>query len=247
MRIELDIRLTDIELHERWHTGEVRLVVRWKCTATFSTGLLDLNTTPVSIDTWRSVGHVAQDDVDGNVEGTVLLVANRAITDYCLLAQHPDYGNAHFDIAPGDVLGFAGDFTFDARKSFDPMQPPLEACFRFLLDESGKRFVSVDTSGRDFVDVRLPRNVFQDFVNQSQLPQVQVGMVVLPALMDALMEIEREPNFEEGGWRTTVRDLAEKKAKNAQTHFAQAQAILDDPVATGLKRLCLLSALEGDD
>lgn len=247
VRIELDVRLTDPELKARWLAGDVTLVARWKCTATFTTELLDLDTRPMSIDTWRSVGHVAQDDVEGNVDATVLLVAAVPISEYRLQQQHPDYGNACFEIAPGDVLGFAGEFTFDARKSFDPMQPPLESCFRFLVNDNAKRFVTVDTSGSDYVDVQLSRTVFDDFASQGQLPQVQVGMVVLPALMDALAEIDRDPNFEDRGWRTTIRNLAEEKAKGAESHFIKAQAILDDPVAAGLKRLRLLASIEEVD
>ena len=239
--VEFDLRLTDEDLERFVRTGHAAIHARWICRSTFMTGALDLASDRIGLDTVRCRASLEQDSVDGRVDVTLMIVATQTMPHYHLRAQHDDYRGNHFHVSSGDVLGHAGDFSFHAKKSYDPMAPPLESCFRFLPSEKNHRFIEVDTSGSDTVDVLFSPSLFKQFDAQRLLPEVQISMVVLPTLMEALVSLaERSDEPIDGGWRATLTALLANRNFDASQPIAAAQSILDDPISSGLKRLSLL-------
>jgi len=237
--LQFDVRVENAEFEEMLDTGAAAIRARWKCSATFSSGALDLRVAPLDNGSLRCEAQLDQDDVDGRTDISLYIVAGRPL-DLDLASQHGDYGGATFAVARGAVLAHAGTFSFDARKSYDPMRPPLESCFRFLKKEGKKPFVDIDSSLDEHIDVYIPEAQYEQFTDQAAMPEVQVATVVLPALVQALVDCAAETDPDVGGWKATLRSLCERHSVTGSDPLVQAQAILGDPIATGFNRLALL-------
>ncbi|WP_404383541.1 hypothetical protein LL946_00105 [Knoellia locipacati] len=237
--IAFDTFIENEEIRDLYITGSLTLRARWRCTATFSSGALALTADWQPTGAIHCTAALDHEDLDGRVDVTVMLVANQQLK-LQLSSQHEDYDGAEFALAQGVLAGHAGTFSFDARKSYDPMRPPLESCFRFQEKTTKKPYIEIDTSAADHVLVEIPQAQYAQFVDQSVMPEVQIATVVLPALVQALVDCAEDRDPEVGGWKATLRALSEANSRAGDSPLAQAQAILGDPLATGFKRLALL-------
>ena len=245
--LDFTILLDNPELHRMLDAGDLALRARWRCSATMSAGGLDLRVQPQGEHLLRCSASIDQDEIDGRVDVTVLLVSERVRDDYHLDAQNEDYGASRFSLSRGHVVADDGTFAFDAKKSFDPMRRPLESCFEFQRKSTNRRFVEVDTSGVDSVIVEIPPEQFDQFAQQSAIPEVQIAAVVLPALMQAVVDLDESIGDESGGWRATLQRLIEDKNLAGKGPLVAAQSILDDPIALGLRRLDLMMTVSEEE
>lgn len=237
--LQFDTRVENTEFAALLTDGSITLRGRWKCSATFTSGALDLDISPISNGSLECHATLDQEDLDGRVDVTLYLVAASPV-ELNLASQHDDYDGATFGVSRGDVVGHAGTFSFDARKSYDPMRPPLESCFRFSQKSNKTPFIEIDSSLDDYVTVNVPQAQYQQFRDQEAMPEVQMATVVLPALVQALVYCSQDQDPEVGGWKAALRNLCDRYGVTGRDPLVQAQAILGDPIATGFGRLSLL-------
>lgn len=238
---EFELDLDDDDLIGYLHAGAAEIVVRWRCAQTFRLGQLEPQQLSAFGQTQRLRGSLFQDDVAGKVQLEFQVVARRAIPQYRLSLQNPDYGDAVFDIAPGDVLAVGGSAEFNADKIYDAMDPPVDACFQFIEDHTVASGIVVDFGDEYAVKVRLSTKAFAAFAIQKGRPALQTSSVLFPALMQTLVHLgeDREdggdsPNT---GWGRTITTLIERYDVREKTVVEQAQAILEDPVLRVLQEL----------
>lgn len=245
--LEFTALLDNAEIRSMLDAGDVALRARWRCTATMATGGLDLTVEPEGPLLLRCTSTIDQDEIDGRVEVTVLIVSTAAQDSYTLRTQNRDYGSTRFELSPGHVIADAGTFAFDARKSFDPMRPPIESCFEFKRKPNNRKFVDIDTSGVESVTVYIPAQEFDLFSQQSSIPEIQISTVVLPALMQAVVDMTESPSADEGGWQATLQQLIEEKGLAGRSPLIIAQSILEDPIRAGFARLDRVMDMEDDE
>lgn len=244
--LSFDIFITNAEVKELLRSGDATLRARWRCSATFNAGTLALEVETLPTGALRCSAALDHEDLDGRVDVNVTMIAAKSFS-LSLATQHPDYEEATFSLRPGSLIANAGTFSFDARKSFDPMRPPIESCFKFQEKHSKKPYIEIDTSLDEHVVVHIPQEQYAQFMDQSMMPEIQIAMVVLPALVQALVDCAQDDEPDRGGWKGTLRHLVEKHPTISDNPLTQAQAILGDPLATGFKRLALLVHDEEDD
>lgn len=243
--IMFDVRCDDPDLRRLLENGGADIAARWKCSATMRNGQLQLEATPLTPDVVRYSAVLDHQQLDGLVTVFVTSLATEVMPAFSFSRQHHDYGQAVFEIGKGDLLANGGTFSFDAKKKYDPMSPPLESCFRFVRRSDNKRFVKVNTSGDEFVEVSFPPKVYDDFAS-GFAPTIQMSTVVVPALMHALEELKRSdgPAPTPGGWRTTISQIIEDKKLGGRDSIEIAQAILEDPIAAAFKQLTSMGAFD---
>lgn len=180
-----------------------------------------------------------QSELRGRCTFDILLVATQRIDDYRPPRMSLDFGDAQFQLEQGDVVGVALQIPIDIEKNYDPLNPPLDSCFRFERDNTLSAGFKLDVTTSDHqVTVKMSADVFDRFAVQSSRPAVQIALVMLPALIAALDLIEASNGTYEGlDWHTAITNLAAVHSNGDTDNYVIAQRILEDPLLRALKAL----------
>lgn len=241
VELKFQVRMTDPDIQALLDDGRARYSARWACSSTIATGVLDLTDPTHLADGLRFVTWIDQQDVRRNVRVEVKIIASAPIRDYRLTRQHADYGNATFDLLPGDVIADGGYFDFEPDKLYDPLAPPIGSCFRFVADRTLRRGLAVRFHDDEHVLVAFPEKVLPGLAAMANRPELQISLVVLPALMQTIAFIKENLDPVSGGedltdktWYRAVRDLVEGVGSFDDPAFELAQKILGNTLAGAL-------------
>ena len=233
------LALDDPEVLELLNSSRVQLAVTWACNATLQRGWTtpDLITDLTSSQLYRF--HIDQNNVFGRINCGVQLIAMEAIPDYCLTNQNHGYGTFTFDLEPGDIVGVAGSFSLEAHKLYDPMQPPVDSCFRIVQSDAVTAPVDfrLDYSLQDYVRIELSKDAFERFLGLRSHPDLQVAFVAFPALIATLseMKVGSDTEIAETGWFKSLSQLLVRNGKQETDVVEQAQWLLETPVLKGMR------------
>ena len=155
--------------------------------------------------------------------------------------QHEDYGTSTFNIASGDVVADAGELRFDSRKLYDPLEPPIGSCFIFVADPNLRKGMEIRFDSQDKVVVRLPEDVFNELNLISSRPELQISLVVFPALMETLAFIRNntltdDENLDDRDWFRALWTMIEAHGGIGESPLRLAQKILANPIDNVLKK-----------
>lgn len=241
IEIRFQIRMTDPGIQSLLDEGRARYSFRWTCSSTISSKELNAKPERTYADSIGYIGWIDQQDVRGMVRLEIRIIAATHIGQYSLDTQHPDYGDATFDLLPGDILADGGYFEFEPGKLYDPLSPPVGSCFAFMVDDSVKKGIRVRFHDDEKVLVAFPRKIFAGFGLLKEHPQLQISLVVLPALMETITFIRDNLNAESEGedltdrhWYAAIKHLVEDVASFEDSAFETAQKILGQPLEVAL-------------
>lgn len=234
VEINFQLRMTDPQIQSLIDTGEAKYYFRWKCSSTIASGSLDGATATPMADSTRYTGWIDQRRIRGKVRISVTLVAAKEIPRYRLDSQHADYGNSDFHLYPGDLIADAGYFEFEPHKLFDPLNPPVGACFKFVIDERLTKGLQVRFYEDDHVLVFFPPRLLAEFGSLRNRPDMQISLVVLPALMETISFIRQSDQLGEDlsdrPWAIFIRDLIDQTGAKDDSPLSLAQKILENPI-----------------
>lgn len=242
VEVKFRIRLDDPDLEKLLTEGQANLVFRWLCGSTLASGSLEPQVAARHVDGTTWVAWLDQQDIRNSVTIEVRAVAKTAIDGYSLERQNSDYLGQSFTIRPGDILGLAGSFDFEADKLYDPLMPPIGSSFRFVEDSSVKRGIKVSFHNDEQVTVAMSSEMLAGLHALGDHPEAQVALVVLPALVETLTYIrtnEENPAADatDKSWYRTVLSLATKAGDlEGDSSLDLAQRILDFPVDKTLQQ-----------
>ena len=160
--LSFDVRSNDPTLAQLLESGRARLSLRWRCSATLATDEREPDARTALADGHHYEFWLDQKQVRGAVSVDLRVLAVHPLTGFRWERQHPDYGDAIFDLGVGDVLADGGSFTFEADKLYDPLDPPIGTCFKFVQDPNLRRGMRVTFEDDDAVLVRLPPEVHRN-------------------------------------------------------------------------------------
>lgn len=238
VEVQFDLELDDEDMLGMLADGSARLQFVARSGAAF--GYLSSEPRLIShVGTSRRyLATLPQERLRGLVQVEVLMVAGRPIRRYRLSRQSPVFGEASFDVRAGDILGIAYRTRFDALKDYDPLDPPLDACFRIERHETVRRGFELAFDDPDQIVIRLAPDAYKAFQLQKGRPEVQIGAVMLPALMGALDMIRStDEKLDDQPWYQAVTALVRKAGVENEPPYVQAQTILEDPAGRLLIRL----------
>ena len=251
VELRFQIRMDDPDIQQRIDTGEARFSFRWKCGSTLASDELQPSHVATHSDSTSFVAWIPQELIRRSVKVEIKVVALEPLSGYRLERQHADYDGASFDISPGDVLADGGHVTFEADKLYDPLNPPVGSCFQFVEDKTLKRGIRVRWDSDDFVVVAFPEALLLGLAALGSRPDLQISLVVLPALMETIGFIKEnsgQPEAEDLSdklWYQAITKLIEANGTIEDQTLELAQKILNNPLDLSLTTP--LSAEEDDE
>lgn len=248
LNVMVDPTMQDIEITYELRTDDPDLLrlldlqiaahsLRWRCSATIATGEMKPTEIRRTATGFVLKAWLDQQLVKGDVAVDVRVIVLEELRGHAWQRQHSDYGDGTFDLFPGDILADAGTFRFSAEKLFDPLDPPVGSCFRFVRSASRYKRILVTFDSDDTVDVQIPARTFDEFKLFSHRPDLQIALVVLPALMEALhfiKENRREEPLDDKAWFIAIERLVDEKGGWEQSLLEIAQKILENPIDTAI-------------
>lgn len=233
--IRMRVCCDDPDLKRLLDTGDVAIKARWDCNSTFSSGYLDLSKIQSHADGATYESSIDQRMICNWVTVSVFAVACRNIPGFHWERQHPDYGDASFDVRIGDFLAVPQQFSFIPEKLYDPQRPPVNSIFNIERDPDRKRGIRMELS-EDQIEVFCGKDLF-DNLQRSNSARLKLMSVVLPALIDAIGYMqENEALGDEGDdlsmkWCSTLRELIQSAGLRADGRPLElAQKLLKQPI-----------------
>ena len=241
IEVRFQVRMTDPDIQKLLASGHARYSFRWSCSSTIATGELAAGVQQHYVDSTAYVGWIDQESVRDTVRVEVKIVAVEPIDPYHLKNQHPDYGDASFHLLPGDVLAEGGSLEFEAQKLYDPLNPPVGSCFEFVRDSTVKRGLKVRFDDDDHVRVAFPDSLFDGFGMLRNRQDLQISLVVLPALMETISYIKeheaagyQDEDLSSRKWYRAVTRLMGEARGTSESPLELAQDILGNPLDISL-------------
>jgi hypothetical protein len=238
IEITYEIRADDPDLTRLLDSGIAIHSLRWRCSSTISTGEMKpevIRRTPTG---YKLRAWLDQQLVKGDVVADARVVLTDDLAGHSWERQHPDYGGAKFDLLKGDILAEGGVFRFSAEKLYDPLDPPIGSCFRFVRSTSRHKRILVTFDSDETVDVQIPAKTFDDFKLFGHRPDLQIALVVLPALMETLSFIKAnrdEEPLDDKAWFVAIEQLVEDRGGWEQNLLDLAQKILESPIDAAIR------------
>ena len=164
---------------------------------------------------------------EGIVDVDVTIVAHKDISNYKPAGLHEDYENAEFQLRAGEVLGVGPTFRFLVDKVYDPLKAPVSSLLRITEGEhdDGPFMLTLDD---DLIIVRLSKSDWHEYSGiRDRVPTIVHGAIVLPALAEAILHIDRHTDTLWGG---RLKDLLEANNIPVGTPLSAAQEILANPI-----------------
>jgi hypothetical protein len=230
-----DVRTDDPTLKSLLRERKARFSLRWRCSATLATEELEPRVHLPLGDGYQFEVWIDQRQVRGAVVADIRVLTMEPLNAFRWERQHYEYGDAAFDLRLGDVLADGGSVAFEADKLFDPLDPPIGSCFRFIEDPNLRRGMKVTFEEDDAILVRLPPDVHRNLGLLAPRPELQISAVVLPALIQAVsfIQLNREENLEEfidRIWFKAIDVKVDQFGGYGESAVELAQKILDHPV-----------------
>lgn len=238
IEITYEIRTDDPDLISLLDSGDGMHSLRWRCSSTISAGDMKPEITHRTSTGFKLKAWLDQQLVKGEVVADARVILTHDMNGHRWQKQHPEYEDARFDLLQGDILAEAGTFNFSADKLFDPLDPPIGSCFSFVRSTSRHKRIQVTYNSDDTVSVQIPAKTFDDFKLFGHRPDLQIALVVLPALMDTLMFIKAnrdEEPLDDKAWFNAIEQLVEDRGGWEQNLLELAQKILESPIDTAIR------------
>lgn len=229
VEIDLEIVLTESIRTAFVIDGTFSIIAEWECSATLQSGLITIGTERSSGDTILARLSIPLNQLADQVSVSIAMVSETNMDGFRWPNQSDDYGDATFSLMKGDRVGFAGSFSFNASRWFDPMVPPIESCIEFVQDLRNRDGFTVDLAD-DVIKVMLPVQIFRGFGLQANQPLIQQTVVLVPALMHALAEMQSNPdNHVDRGWFRSLDQIISARKLQGLSPLETVQELLDHP------------------
>jgi hypothetical protein len=234
--LTFDVRTDDPTLMRLLGERKVRVSLRWRCSATLATGEHEPRPLMALADGNQYEFWIDQRQVRGVIIADIRVLVLEPLRGFRWERQHSDYGDAVFDLRVGDVIADGGSVTFEADKLYDPLDPPVGSCFKFVEDTKLHRGMLVTFEDDETILVRLPPEAHRNLRLLAPRPELQISTVVLPALIQAVSYIQNtlkdgSEDLSDRVWFKAISDKAGRLGGfEGQQAIEIAQKILDYPV-----------------
>jgi hypothetical protein len=178
---EADLDMRNHDIYELVKSGEAKYVCEVECTRTLLRKCYYSNTPHFKIELSRKA-------IAERVTFQFSIVVIRSIVGYENKDFHEDYIGYKFDLEPGDLLAFIGQFSYDIDIKYDK----LKSVGSFMQITEGRmdkkpRFVL----GGDKIDIKLPPTMYEQYrssiIGNTQFAHIIHSSIVFNALVTALL------------------------------------------------------------
>lgn len=142
-------------------------------------------------------------ELAGRVTFQVSVVVIKSIKDYYNSNFHEDYFGFYFDLEPGDLLAFIGQFNYDADIKYDKLRSV--GSFMQITEGKMEKMPKFDLGG-DKINIKLPTAMYNQYkesiLGNKQFSTIIHSSLVLNALVTALLYINEN---DETLWARTLK------------------------------------------
>ncbi len=198
---------------------------------------------------------ISASELVGRVEVSGFIKAQTEIGKYQIQGAHEDYGNATFNVQPGDILAVAESQSFDAFTDYDPLRRISSILTISRSEDTEEGQMKLDTTG-DRIVATLSQKDFDRYIDLKADPKLGAllaNQVVFPALLEAVHEISRTPedDFEmemDKRWYRSIfkklEDIGIKIRPPVTPPLEAVQTLLKLPLRRSLEGLIQMNPLE---
>ena len=157
--------------------------------------------------------------------------------EYAVEGAHEDYGDATFDIRPGDILAVTDLMTFDADQTVDPLRRIGAIIDIRQTDKPGELPMEAVFTEPDKVHILLSKSDFALYREMSPVPHLTSHLtttLVLPVLVQAIHLMDDEDVREYKWAKLLHRRLESTDLGSAADPLQKAQKLLDLPIRRAL-------------
>lgn len=192
------------------------------------------------------------DDIylNGSIEINTYLVVTKEIEDFTSKDLSEAYDGIHFTFTRGLKIGIGAYSSFFIQKDEGDFSDS-PSIFSIVLDTNKKRTKARIELTDHKIQICLPGKTYNDYKMLSHAPQfmeVMHSMLLVPALMKALTELQDPDNalsYQDSRWYKSLDAVCRRSGKTlvefAQTDdpFIKAQELLRNPIVKGLQKLTI--------
>ena len=174
-------------------------------------------------------------DVFGRIEFNCYVTVRQPIANYRNSGQNEDYGDATFDMEPGDILASFDSASYVANLQYDKL---YSAGSFMVVQDGGDCSAPWFDANSDQIKVYLPELMFQQFLPLSQdrrFNELFHASIVFNALFKTLSEFD-EKKHGSWQWAEAIRyridhepELQDYDIKDTSRAYELAQALLANP------------------
>lgn len=232
------------ELLKYLETDQLKVVAKWNCSSTMASGYLDLSDSRRKVDGFRYETVLDQEEVAGNVEVDVFVVAIQDFPSFCWEKTNPEFGNFTWQVAPGDVVAYFGSFRFNVQKMFDPINPPISSLLHIQRNKDQKSDMVLNYDNGEQAVLHISDKTADLLVNQDD--SVKLALVIFPALLQMICDVKRQLDDDvalhelELPWQRVLWELVIRAGREDDEPMEIAQGLLtgtSGPVARALTDL----------
>jgi hypothetical protein len=180
---------------------------------------------------------ISTDEVEGAVTAQLFVIALSPIDNYRPSGLHPDYGDATFAVAQGEVLTQSWVFDLTIEPRFDPMKADAKSLIQFLKDDERSEGPFEVECDSDTINVMIPTDDWNLVAEiRGEVPDLLHSCIALPAVVHALGQ-RTEGDTRRWAARLTAL-IQERNITNATGEpLIAAQRLLENPLKRGLAQL----------
>lgn len=187
--------------------------------------------------------HLDTAKVGEKVEVNMVLLVLESIKNYHNVNFNPEFYEKDYHVRSlerGNILAFEPYVTLEFG-----LENKISSNTKSMIRVSGvnEDYMSVNLD-KDFIQVRLPKKIFQQYKTLSKSDQVSqnmlMTMIVLPALSYVISCIQNGEDVEDKEWYSSLKKILEVLNYNEENikeadALMVAQQLLDYPLATALE------------
>lgn len=192
---------------------------------------------------------ISTQDVLNTLELQGFILATSALSGLHVHGAHEDFGNAAFDVMPGDVLAMTTPQKLFVSLDYD-RNPSLGSILTIVCASDDQDFMSVNTDG-DHIVATLSKDDYKSYTMLRKDPSfrsIVVTHVATPALLTALHDLSRmdkdnayEEAMAERRWLRTLHNKLQSKnidlRSDEPSDLEKLQILLDMPLGRTLREL----------
>lgn len=212
---------------------------------------------PFELDSLNDSGNskgeleLSADEILGNTEASILIIAKENIINYHPDGLHLDYQEISCELVKGDVIAALATYKFTLFQDYDRLKQ-LSSIITFKKDEKNKTGPITIDFNSDKLIAMLPSKLHDQYLelkDNKSCSSILTSMLVTPVLTEGLTEIlkqsENKGGIPEKWFNILWQKLEDMKIDlNNTSPFEAAQIILDLPYGRSSKELKHLSGVE---
>lgn len=200
--VDLDMQNFDIAQHIK--AGNAQYACEVECPGTLFRKCYFSNEPHFHLELYRT-------SLAGRVTFQVSVVVIKPIKQYYNSNFHEDYFGLYFDLEPGDLLAFIGQFTYDADIRYEKLRSV--GSFMQITEGKMEKMPKFDLGG-DKINIKLPADMYNQYkasiLGNKQYSNIIHSSLVFNALVMGLLYIEEH---NETLWARTLKYRIDNSAE----------------------------------